>query len=402
MQIRHYKVVILGGGTGGVCVAARLRKQYGHEQVAIVEPSSKHYYQPLWTLVGAGIVSKESTVRSQKSVTPPGVVWIADRVKRVYPEQKMLETVEGRTLHYEALVVATGLQLDFDKIDGLRGNLGRRGIHSIYEYDGAEKTAVALKCFTGGRAVFIMPPVPIKCAGAPQKIMYLADELFRRRKIREKTQVVFACAGKVIFGVPEFAKPLTEVIRRKNIQPLFGYRLIKVNAEKKQATFEVTSEGGTQTEEMAFDFLHVVPPMSAHSYVRESGLAFEQGPHAGWLEVDPNTLQHPRFPSVFGIGDVTGVPNSKTGAAVRKQAPVVVQNLKAFLAGEPLVGRYDGYSSCPLVTQKGRVILAEFGYGGKLLPSLPLDPTKERWTMWVLKRYLLPRLYWYGMLPGRA
>lgn len=394
--MKSYKVLILGGGSGGICAAARLRKAFPG-RVAIVEPSADHFYQPLWTLVGAGLVKKEKTRRAQREVIPRGVEWIHDAVMAVDPEAKRVTTHGGKTLAYEFLIVATGLQLDYDKIAGLPQEDSDPFVHSIYRYTGAERLAGALSAFRGGRAIFTMPPVPIKCAGAPQKIMYLADEIFRRQGVRDQTEIIFATAGKVIFGVPEFAKPLMEVAARKGVKLHFAHRLNRVDAKVRKAYFE-TDNGEVV---MGYDLLHVVPPMSAHAYVRESGLAWPSGPQAGWLEVHPATLQHPRYPEVFGIGDVTGVPNSKTGAAIRKQAPVVVANLLSVSQGKLPTAAYDGYSSCPLVTGVGKVILAEFGYEGKLLPSFPWDATKERWSMWVLKRFFLPPMYWRGMLTGR-
>ncbi len=394
--MKSVKVLILGGGSGGICAAARLRKAFP-SGVAILEPSPDHFYQPLWTLVGAGLVKKEKTRRAQRDLIPRGVEWIQDAVQSVDPIAKQVTTRGGKIVGYDWLVVATGLQLDFDRIAGLPAHGSDPFIHSIYRYEGAESLAGALESFRGGRAIFTMPPVPIKCAGAPQKIMYLAEEIFRRNGVRDQTEIVFATAGKVIFGVPEFAKPLMEVAARKGIQLRFAHRLTRVDAQARCAYFE-TEQGEVGLD---YDLLHVVPPMSAHAYVKESGLAWSSGSQAGWLEVHPATLQHPRYPEVFGIGDVTGVPNSKTGAAIRKQAPVVAANLLAVSRGHLPVAAYDGYSSCPLVTGVGKVILAEFGYEGKLLPSFPWDATKERWSMWILKRFLLPPMYWRGMLTGR-
>ncbi len=394
--MKFYQVLILGGGSGGISVAARLAKPF-RGKVAIVEPSADHYYQPLWTLVGAGLVKKQETRRDLKDLIPKGVEWIRDQVVRVDPKAKTVAMASGAQIGYRFLVVATGLQLDFQKIAGLPSDWSDPRVHSIYCYEGAESLSKALKAFRGGRALFTMPPLPIKCAGAPQKIMYLAEEIFRRNQVREQSEVVFATAGKVIFGVPEFAKALMSVAERKRISLRFVHKLVRVDTGTRKAYFE------TESGEVALDYdlLHVVPPMSAHAYLTESGRAWESGPHSGWMEVDAGKLQHPRYPEIFGIGDVTGVPNSKTGAAVRKQAPVVVENLLALSQGKVPRAIYDGYSSCPLVTEVGKVILAEFGYEGKLLPTFPGDPTKERWSMWILKRFLLPPLYWRGMLTGR-
>ncbi len=405
----HFKLLILGAGSGGTSLAARLKKSLGAENIALIEPSETHYYQPLWTLVGAGLVKKETTARRMQDVIPVGIKWFKDSVIKVDPIAKKVVCGSSAQLTYDYLIVATGLKLDFQKIKGIEGNLGKNGLCSIYQYKDAETTAEMIQNFKGGEAIFVMPPVPIKCAGAPQKIMYLADDIFRKNGARQHTKITFTVAGKVIFGVPLFAKSLNEVAKRKQIEVKYSHKLLEVIADKKLAIFEKSSELNvegkieTKTESitLSYDLLHVVPPMSAHDYVRESGLAFTAGPQTGWLKVDQTTLQHSDFANIFGIGDVTGVPNSKTGAAIRKQAPVVAQNILAVMAGRPPTAKYDGYSSCPLITGIGKVILAEFGYDGKLLPSFPMDMSKERRSMWILKKNLLPRMYWQGMMKGR-
>lgn len=394
----HFDVLILGAGAGGISMAARLAQQLPAGSVAVMDPSQYHFYQPLWTLVGAGVVRKEVTRKPQADCIPTGVEWIREPVKEVLPREHAVISGSGRRIQYKKLIVATGLVVDYAQIKGLDGFLGRDGVCSIYQYDGAEKTAEMLNQFQGGTAIFTMPPVPIKCAGAPQKIMYLADEIFRRHGVREKSKIIFATAGKVIFGVPEFAQALMKVVERKGIEVKYAHRLTAVSPATKTATFDV--EG--KSVDIGYDLLHVVPPMKAHDYIRVSGLAATEGPAAGWLKVDKHSLQSPDFPDIFGIGDVTGVPNSKTGAAIRKQAPVVAANVMSSLNQKPLAGQYDGYSSCPLVTGFGKVVLAEFGYDNRLMPSFPFDQTKERRSMWHLKKDLLPTLYWKGMLKGRA
>ncbi len=415
---RKFKVLILGGGSGGISVAARLARQFQSSDIAIVDPSEDHFYQPLWTLVGAGVVPKEKTRRRMQDLIPRGrdrrpLTWMRESVQRVSPQTRQVVLQSGVCLEYEVLIVATGLWLDWRRIDGLevpaQGPFQQAGVCSIYRYEDAERTHELLHQFRGGTALFVIPPMPIKCAGAPQKIMYLADEIFRRAGVRDKSRIIFATAGQVIFGIPDFARTLNAVIQKKGIDVRFAHTLTHVDTSARKATFQVKdAEGKTQSTTIDYDLLHVVPPMAAHGYVRDSGLAFTEGPHAGWLKVDPYSLQHLDYPEVFGIGDVTGIPNSKTGAAIRKQAPVVAANVMAYLknsrpeeARPALPARYDGYSSCPLVTGFGKVVLAEFGYEGKLMPSFPVDATRERRSMWFLKKTLLPQLYWRGMLKGR-
>ncbi len=403
------RVLILGAGTGGIAVAARLRRTIPAKEITLVDPAEFHYYQPMWTLVGAGVTDVSATRKPLPSVVPPGVRLIRDSIKEINPRTKVVVCSSGLEIFYEYLVVASGLKLDWEKISGIENSLRSENVSTIYQPEQAEKTFKLLDQFKGGHAVFTMPPVPIKCAGAPQKIMYLADEIFRRNGVRHKTKITFAVSGKVIFGVPTFAKELLEVAKRKDINLLFSHKLMAVNTDNNCASFEVASDdspinadGSTlQIVSIPFEYLHVVPPMSPHDVIKDSGLAWTTGPHKGWLKVDPYTLQHQDHSNVFGIGDVTGVANSKTGAAIRKQAPIVANNLIAGMQGKVLTENYDGYSSCPLVTGFGKVILAEFGYDGQLMPTFPLDMTKERRSMWILKRYLLPVLYWFGILKGR-
>jgi sulfide:quinone oxidoreductase len=404
MNAKKFKILIVGGGAGGISLAARLARSGFRSQIGLLEPSEFHYYQPLWTLAGAGIVSKDSSERSEASVIPTGVEWVKDRVKEFRPDVNQVQTAESGIIEYQVMIVATGLELNFDKIDGVKGNLGKNGLISVYQYDQIDNATKAIHEFKGGSAIFTMPPVPIKCAGAPQKIMYLADDVWRQSGVREKSKITFASAGAVIFGIKEFAVPLSEVVRRKNIETRFNRKLVAVRAAERIAVFESTSSDLSQPvgsrEELPYDLLHVVPPMSAHRFVRESLLASEEEGQKGWLNVDKYSLQHKKYPNIFGIGDVTGIPNSKTGAAIRKQAPIVAGNVMRFLKGEPMGPAYDGYSSCPIITGIGKVILSEFGYDGKLLPSFPLDPTKERRIYWILKKDLLPPMYWHGMLKG--
>jgi sulfide:quinone oxidoreductase len=396
------RIVIVGGGSGGITVAAHLNKQNLDASLTVIEPSENHYYQPYWTLAGAGVVSKESSRRREADVMPKNVHWIRSAVAEFMPEDNKVLLVNGESIQYDILVVASGLRLAWEKIKGVEGQLGTNGLCSIYEYDQVKATNSMIQKFDGGVAIFTMPPVPIKCAGAPQKIMYLAENVFRNRGVRSKARVIFATAGKAMFGIPVFSEALDKVVKKRGIETKFNHRLVEVRPETKTAIFESTGDGKSVLEEVSYDLLHVVPPMTAPFVVMNSTLAAQKGDQKGWLEVDKFTLQHKRFKNVFGIGDVTGVPNSKTGAAIRKQAPVVASNIKDQLSGSSLSASYNGYSSCPLITEIGKVILAEFGYDGKLMPSFPLDPAKPRRSMWFLKKTLLPILYWEGMLNGRA
>lgn len=393
----HHSVLVLGGGTAGISVAARLRLADPTIEIAIVEPSEKHFYQPLWTLVGAGLFDRSVTVRDEADYIPDGVTWIRARVSEIDAGGSAVVVEGGRRITYDQLVVALGMQLDWHKIRGLQGSLGKNGIVSNYSFDLVDTTWRALEEHEEGNAVFTFPSTPVKCAGAPQKIMYLADEHFRKRGVRDRTRVVFASAGAAIFGVKRYAKTLEKVIARKGIETLFKHDLVEVRPAAKEAVFRKT-DGGAEDVVVPYSLLHVVPPQSAPDVIKRSDLATTP---AGWVDVDKHTLQHVRFSNVFSLGDCSSLPTSRTGAAIRKQAPVLVENLLAFRAGTSLEARYDGYASCPLVTGYGKLVLAEFDYDGKPAESFPFDQSRERYSMWALKAYGLPDMYWNGMLRGR-
>lgn len=395
-----YDVLIAGGGAGGLTVASRLRKLKKDLSIAIVEPSDKHFYQPLWTLVGGGVMSREKTKRNQADLIPKGVIWIKDSISGFDPREKTVALKSGTSVSYEFLVVALGLQVDWNKIKGLIETIGKNGVCSNYSFDTVPYTWSAISEFQGGKALFTFPNTPVKCGGAPQKIMYLAEDYFRKNGLREKSEVSFFSAGANIFAVPKYAKALEGVIEKRGIKTHYKMNLVAVDGAKKEATFEVLGPNGPTGEKRVekFDMIHVTPPMSAPDVVKSSALA---GP-AGWVEVDKHTLQHTRFTNVFALGDVSNLPTSKTGAAIRKQAPVLIENLLAVREGKSPSAKYNGYTSCPLVTGYGKLILAEFDYDGKPQETFPFDQGKERRSMYLLKKHLLPPLYWEGMLKGRA
>lgn len=387
----HHQILIIGGGTAGIHVAAELRRLRASLSVTIVEPSEQHYYQPAWTLVGGGAFDINETVRPMAQQIPKGVNWVQDAVAEFRPDANQVVLKGGQVLGYEALVVCPGLQLDWHKVEGLPETLGRNGVCSNYSFKTTAYTWECIKNFREGPALFTQPAMPIKCAGAPQKIMYLACDQFRRAGVLEKADVHFLPNAGAMFGVKEFVAPLEQVVQRYGITVNYHTNLIAVDGEKKTATFQRMageSEGETFTRE--FNMIHVTPPQSAPDVVKQSPLAAA----SGWLEVDKHSMQHVRYENVFGLGDVSGTTNAKTAAAVRMQTPVVVENLLARLDGKSLAGAYDGYGSCPLITERGKVILAEFLYEGKLAPTFPLDPTQERWLGWFLKADFLPWMYW--------
>lgn len=388
------RIVIVGGGTAGISVAARLKS--AELEVSIIEPSSKHYYQPLWTLVGGGIVSKETTERNEKDYIPSHAKWIQDSVVEFRPDQNLVVTKGGKEIGYDFLVVAAGIQLDWAKVKGLPETLGKDGVCSNYSYQTVDSTWKFLREFKGGNAIFTQPNTPIKCGGAPQKIAYLAEDYFRKHGIRDQAIVKFITATPTIFTSPHYAPTLTQHCKEKGIETIFKHNLVEIRDESKEAVFSNVDTGEELIEQ--YDLLHVTPPMSAPDFIKESELASE----LGWVEVDKETLKHTRFENIFALGDSSNLPTSKTGAAIRKQAPVVAENLQHAVKGEPLSAKYSGYTSCPLVTGYDSLIMAEFGYDLKPDETFPIDQNKERYSMYLVKRYLLPQLYWHGMLRGRA
>jgi sulfide:quinone oxidoreductase len=394
----HYEVLILGGGTAGLTVASQLADRIGGRRVAIVEPSPTHYYQPLWTLVGGGIFSREESARDEADLIPDGVMWIRDLATSVDPEKRSVVTASSGTLTYDFLVVAPGVVPQWTKIPGLAESVGQpgTGVTSNYSYETVAATWDAIRSFRGGTALFTEPITPVKCGGAPQKIMYLAEEVFRTNGVRDKSRVVFLNAKSTLFTAPYYIPALERVIKSRGMEVQLGQELVALRPDAHEAVFKNVKTGDEQV--MRYDMIHVTPPLSPPEFVRTSPLANADG----WIEVDKFSLQHVRYPEVFSLGDASNLPTSKTGAAIRKQAPVVVENLLARRAGQPLTARYDGYTSCPVVTGRGKLIMAEFNYAKEPVETFPADQRMERFSMYALKAYMLPRLYWHGMLRGRA
>lgn len=397
----HHQIVIVGGGSAGITVAAQLLNANSSLDVAIIEPSDKHYYQPAWTLVGAGVYAAEDTVKPEKECIPEKATWIKAYCQEFEPDKNQLTTQDGAVITYDYLVVCPGLQVHWDWVEGLPETLGKNGVCSNYAFDQAPKTWEMIRNFKGGTAIFTYPATAIKCPGAPQKIMYLADEAFRKNGVRDRSKIMYCTALGGIFGVPAYAKPLMEIVNRKDIEMKVQYNLKAVKTDPKEAIFEVTTDEGVKSVSIPFELLHVSPPMSAPDFIKNSPLAGTEGAAKGWIDVDKFTLQHNRYPNVFGLGDASSLPTSKTAAAVRSEAPVLVKNLLALMESKSLNNRYDGYACCPLVTGYGKVIFAEFDYDKNPTPTFPLDPTEERYSMWLLKRYGLPYLYWNRMLKGK-
>ncbi|RAS91009.1 pyridine nucleotide-disulfide oxidoreductase (plasmid) [Priestia endophytica] len=393
----HYTVLIIGGGTAGVMVAARLLKNFKmlRGNIGIIDPADSHYYQPLWTLVGGGAVDKKQTRRNMKSVIPKDADWIKESVESFNPYQNSIMTLDKNIFTYDYLVVAPGIQVNWALIKGLKETLGKNNVCSNYSYEHVHYTWETIRTFRGGNAIFTHPNTPVKCGGAPQKIMYLAEDAFQKFGVRKQANVTFVSANPAIFDVPKYRNVLEKVIERKGIKAYFRSHLTEVDGEKKQAVFEDLETGCNIKKD--FQMLHVTPPMEAPTFLKNSLLADEKG----WIDVDKYTLQHKQFLNIFGLGDASNLPTSKTGAAIRKQAPVVAKNIIALMKKGPLKAQYDGYTSCPIVTGYNKLVLAEFDYNKQPKETMPFNQAVERRSMYFLKKDLLPIMYWKGMLKGR-
>ncbi|WP_239334855.1 FAD/NAD(P)-binding oxidoreductase [Frankia sp. CiP3] len=397
----HHTTLIIGGGSAGVSVAARLRRA-GITDLGLVEPADTHCYQPLWTLVGGGCAPLASSVRPQACVMPAGVAWVRDRAETIDTDNQVVTTAGGTRIGYEYLVVCPGIQLDWTAIPGMGEAVTTPWVSSNYTYELAPKTWEIIRSLRSGTAVFTMPAGPIKCGGAPQKIAYLACDYWRQQGVLDDIRVVLVLPTPSLFGIREFADVLAKVAARYRIEVRVSSELIEVDPDARRAVVIDRVTGAT--DDIAYDLMHLVPPQSAPDWIKKSPLADPTDP-AGYVCVDKHTLQHTRYPNVFSLGDSSGSPNAKTGAAVRKQAPVVVANLLSVMTGQPAARQYDGYASCPLTTARNKMLLAEFDYSMRPHPTFPprlVNAQKERRDMWYLKRYGLPLMYWNLLLKGLA
>lgn len=422
------KIVIVGGGAAGCSIASLLVRKLSNPDITVIEPNPNSVsYQPGQTLIAAGVWQPEDIVGESKDFLPNEAKWLKDYAVELDPDHNRVVTAKNGEIKYDFLIVATGLQLNYEKIDGLTiDDIGTNGIGSIYTPKCAAKTWPIMQQFVASaksgkkvEGVFSHPNTPIKCGGAPKKIMYLTHSRLKEAKARQNATLTFYPNGGRMFGVPEYHDAIVEQYKARDMKWNYKHNLVAIDKEKKVATFDnrylIKGEWDADLEDydmipqikqvkVEFDFLHVTPPMSAPDVVKNSPLSWKRGSASigGWVELKKETLQHTRYSNVFSLGDVAGIPMGKTGGSIRKQYGVVAQNLIDVMGGKSPTAKYDGYTVCPLTTDIGTVMLAEFNWSKKPTPSFPLDPTKERWIWWILKIYFLEPMYFHGMLKGRA
>ena len=398
---QHFDIVVIGAGSGGIAVSSSLLKRNGKLRIALVDPATKHYYQPGWTMVGGGVFSAESTERETRTLIDKRVSLIQQLVTEVKPDVDKIVLEDGSQVNYDQLVIAPGLMLNWGAIEGLKETLGKNGVTSNYRYDLAPYTWELVRKTQRGKTIFTQPPMPIKCAGAPQKALYLSADHWLRNKHLKDIEIDFCNAGGVLFGVPAYVDGLQSYMEKYGVNLRYNHNLVKVDGEQRRAWFDVTDAEGNKSQICKdFDMLHVCPVQQPPEFVADSGLA-NQG---GWLSVDPHSLRQTQYKNIWGLGDVMNTTNAKTMAAVRKQVPVVAKNIISVRAGLAISASYDGYGSCPLTVERGKIILAEFCYGGRVAPSFPKwfnTGTKPTKLAWWLKSLVLPFVYWQLMLKGR-
>ena len=396
---KNFQIVIIGGGNAGISVASKLLIKDKKLDIAIIDPAQKHYYQPAWTLVGSGVFDINDTVRNESEVMPKGVTWIQQSVATFLPDLNQIQLNDGQIIEYQYLVVAAGIQLNWNEIKGLKENLGKNGVCSNYSFENAPYTFECIKNLKNGSAIFHNPHTPVKCGGAPHKIMYMAADYFRKHGVLTNINIQYWSGIGKLFAVPVYEKTLLKVCERANVHLNFMQKLVEIDGQNKKAKFIGIGENNKDVETwIDFDMIHVTPPQSSPDFIKSSPLANS----AGWVDVDKHSLQHVKYSNIFSLGDSAGLPTSKTGAAIRKQAPVVVENLLQSIRHQNLTASYNGYTSCPLVTGYGKLVLAEFDYNNEPQETFPFDQSKERWSMYILKRYILPWLYWAKILTGKA
>ncbi|KAF5401801.1 FAD-dependent pyridine nucleotide-disulfide oxidoreductase [Paragonimus heterotremus] len=399
VRTQHHEILIIGGGTAGAAVASRLASSTDARKITVVEPSELHYYQPLWTLVGAGISPMKNSVIPMRKALPNSINVIQDKLVRLEPESSIVHLADGTKLTYGNLVLALGMEVRYDLIPGALEALDSDArVISNYSSKYVEKTYPAFQAFQGGRALFTLPTGQIKCAGAPQKVMYLFEDYLKRGGKRDLADIHYFTALPKMFSVDKYSEKLVILCRERNIHFHLQHHLVDVNSAKSEATFvNLTTK---EPKIMQYDMLHITPPMTVPDVLKNTPKLTDPMSE-NYVNVDAGTLQHNVFPNIWALGDCAALPTSKTAAAVSSQAAVLCTNLRSVInGGKADLAQYDGYTACPLVTGYNRGILAEFDYSKQPLETLPLDQSKERYIHYFLKAHVMPAIYWDWLIKG--
>lgn len=408
------KIVIVGGGAAGISMAARLKKWLDNPDITLIDPSDRQFYQPGFTLIASGVYTPDEVWKPQADCMPSGIKWIKDQVVAIDPQNNLVTTAANGKIAYDFMVLTPGLQCNWQKVEGIsKERLGEGNAHCIYDFEGAQKTWKAMREFAkkGGKGVFTDTYTKLKCGGAPKKICLLTEHYARKQGTREKLDFHYFTASKQLYDVPYFTPRLLEIYKERNVPFEINVRVKGVDTSAKKVYLERVETKGEEKIHTPFvedyDFLHFVPPMSAPDFVREAGLGWTEGKLAAdaWVMVDKETLIHKTYPNIVSLGDVAGIPTSKTSAAVRKQVPIAAKNLIAMMEGKEPTERYNGYAACPIVTDYGHVLLCEFDYQKQpdiTFPFTLIDTSKEQYLAWLLKVYILKPFYFNMMLNGLA
>ena len=407
------KIVIVGGGAAGISMASRLKRKLSNPDITIIDPSDRQFYQPGFTLIASGVYSADEVWKPQSECMPSGVKWVKDYVKLIHPTQNKVDTAKNGTIDYDFLVLCPGVQINWDKVEGIsKETLGLGNAHSIYDWVGAQRTWPAMKEFAqkGGKAIFCDTYTKHKCGGAPKKVCLLSWDNARKNNNTDKLDLRYYTASSVLYNVPHFTPRLEEIYKERNIPVETNCRLKGIDVHAKRAYFERVeklADGTKRTTPFSddYDFMHFMAPQSAPDFVRESGLSWTEGNLAadGWAMTNKETLVHMTYPNIICLGDCAGIPTSKTSAAVGKQLPIAVENLISIMEGRAPEAIYNGYAACPIVTEYGKVLMAEFDYKKEAQITFPLsllDMSKEQWVAWLLKVYALKPIYFNLMLTG--
>ncbi|WP_319310064.1 FAD/NAD(P)-binding oxidoreductase [Shinella sp.] len=402
------RIVIIGAGAGGTALANRLVQRLSGASITIIDPRKEHIYQPGLSLVAAGLRPADYVVSQTADWLSRDVTLVQEAAVAIDPVARFVMASGGTSHPYDFLVLAPGLVLDFDAIEGFSLDMvGKDGIGALYAGpDHAALTWQAASKFVeeGGIGLFTRPATEMKCAGAPLKHAFLIDDIASRGVGRGKFEMHYAAPQAALFSVPIVAEKVRMLFGERGIAAHFGMTLVAMDAGRRVATFNKVENGQSSRIDMPYDYLHVIPPQRAPAVVRQSGLSWsDRWLDQGWAAVDQKTLRHVDYPEIFALGDVAGVPKGKTAASVKWQVPVVEDHLIAAIQGREGSLAYNGYTSCPLVTRVGRAMLVEFDYQNNLTPSFPgiIAPLEELWISWLMKEVALKATY-NAMLRGKA